>query len=110
EGRETWSAYVPDLPGCVSGGETRAECEANTRYMRRLVRVPIKSIYTAWISNVAAFARRRWNRQPFLAQAFDVKFDRLADHPLHDKIGCERRCGHHKLSGTCSRTVIRLTN
>ena len=27
EGRETWSAYVPDLPGCVSGGETRAECE-----------------------------------------------------------------------------------
>ena len=27
DGRETWSAYVPDLPGCVSGGETRAECE-----------------------------------------------------------------------------------
>jgi predicted RNase H-like HicB family nuclease len=31
EGRETWSAYVPDLPGCVSGGETRAECEAMIR-------------------------------------------------------------------------------
>jgi predicted RNase H-like HicB family nuclease len=31
EGRETWSAYVPDLPGCVSGGETRTECEAMIR-------------------------------------------------------------------------------
>lgn len=31
EGRETSSAYVPDLPGCVSGGETRAECEAMIR-------------------------------------------------------------------------------
>lgn len=31
EGYETWSAYVPDLPGCVSGGTTRAECEAMIR-------------------------------------------------------------------------------
>jgi predicted RNase H-like HicB family nuclease len=31
EGRETWSAWVPDLPGCASGGETRAECEAMIR-------------------------------------------------------------------------------
>jgi predicted RNase H-like HicB family nuclease len=31
EGRETWSAHVPDLPGCVSGGETRAEGEAMIR-------------------------------------------------------------------------------
>ena len=31
DGRETWSAWVPDLPGCVSGGETRAECEAMIR-------------------------------------------------------------------------------
>jgi predicted RNase H-like HicB family nuclease len=31
EGQETWSAYVPDLPGCVSGGATRAECEAMIR-------------------------------------------------------------------------------
>lgn len=31
DGRETWSAYVPDLPGCVSCGETRAECEAMIR-------------------------------------------------------------------------------
>jgi predicted RNase H-like HicB family nuclease len=31
EGRDTWSAYVPDLSGCVSVGETRAECEANIR-------------------------------------------------------------------------------
>jgi predicted RNase H-like HicB family nuclease len=31
EGRETWSAYVPDLSGVVSGGQTRAECEAMIR-------------------------------------------------------------------------------
>ena len=31
EGRETWSAYVPDLPGCVSAGDTREECEAMIR-------------------------------------------------------------------------------
>jgi predicted RNase H-like HicB family nuclease len=29
EGRETWGAYVTDIPGCcVAVGETRAECEA----------------------------------------------------------------------------------
>ena len=28
EGRETWSAWVPDLPGCVCAGQTRDECEA----------------------------------------------------------------------------------
>jgi predicted RNase H-like HicB family nuclease len=27
EGRDTWSAYVPDLTGVVSGGDTREECE-----------------------------------------------------------------------------------
>lgn len=31
EGRDTWSAYVPDLPGCYSAGETREECEAMIR-------------------------------------------------------------------------------
>jgi predicted RNase H-like HicB family nuclease len=31
EGSETWSAYVPDLSGCVSTGNTRAECECNIR-------------------------------------------------------------------------------
>ena len=31
QGRETWSAYVPDLPGCVSGGETRVACESMIR-------------------------------------------------------------------------------
>jgi predicted RNase H-like HicB family nuclease len=30
-GRERWYAYVPDLPGCDSVGETRAECEAKIR-------------------------------------------------------------------------------
>jgi predicted RNase H-like HicB family nuclease len=31
EVRETWSAYVPDLPGCISCGDTRAECERMIR-------------------------------------------------------------------------------
>jgi predicted RNase H-like HicB family nuclease len=31
DGRETWSAYVPDLPGCASVGDTRAECETMIR-------------------------------------------------------------------------------
>ena len=31
EGRDTWSAYVPDLPGCVSDGDTRTACEAMIR-------------------------------------------------------------------------------
>lgn len=31
DGRDTWSAWVPDLPGCVSGGATRAECETLIR-------------------------------------------------------------------------------
>jgi predicted RNase H-like HicB family nuclease len=31
EGSENWSAYVPDVPGCVSTGRTRAECEAGIR-------------------------------------------------------------------------------
>jgi predicted RNase H-like HicB family nuclease len=31
EGRETRSAYVPDLPGCVSGCKTLVECEAMIR-------------------------------------------------------------------------------
>lgn len=26
-----WSAYVPDLPGCVSTGATREACEAGIR-------------------------------------------------------------------------------
>jgi predicted RNase H-like HicB family nuclease len=26
-----WSAYVPDLPGCVAAGETRGETEQLTR-------------------------------------------------------------------------------
>ncbi|MGH7708782.1 MAG: type II toxin-antitoxin system HicB family antitoxin [Vulcanimicrobiaceae bacterium] len=27
----TWGAYVPDLPGCTSGGSTRAEGARNIR-------------------------------------------------------------------------------
>jgi predicted RNase H-like HicB family nuclease len=31
EGWITWSAYVPDLPGCVSCGDTFEECERMIR-------------------------------------------------------------------------------
>jgi predicted RNase H-like HicB family nuclease len=30
-GTNNWSAYVPDLPGCVATGKTRAETEKNIR-------------------------------------------------------------------------------
>ncbi|MEX0701448.1 MAG: type II toxin-antitoxin system HicB family antitoxin [Planctomycetales bacterium] len=26
-GQRTWSAYIPDLPGCIAAGDTRAEVE-----------------------------------------------------------------------------------
>jgi predicted RNase H-like HicB family nuclease len=31
EGEETWGAYVPDLPGCVSTGETLEQVQRNIR-------------------------------------------------------------------------------
>jgi predicted RNase H-like HicB family nuclease len=31
EGKITWSAYAPDLPGCVSAGDTFRECEEMIR-------------------------------------------------------------------------------
>ena len=31
KGREELAAYVPDLPGCISTGETRAEVERNIK-------------------------------------------------------------------------------
>jgi predicted RNase H-like HicB family nuclease len=31
EGQITWSAYVPDLPGCVSAGDTFEECKEMIR-------------------------------------------------------------------------------
>ncbi len=30
-GPKNWSAYVPDLPGCVTTGATREETEVNIR-------------------------------------------------------------------------------
>ena len=30
-GPNNWSAYVPDLPGCVTTGKTREETERNIR-------------------------------------------------------------------------------
>ena len=31
EGQQNYSAYVPDLPGCVATGQTREEVEQNMR-------------------------------------------------------------------------------
>jgi predicted RNase H-like HicB family nuclease len=31
EGKHNYSAYVPDLPGCVATGQTREEVEKNMR-------------------------------------------------------------------------------
>jgi predicted RNase H-like HicB family nuclease len=31
EGEENWGAYVPDLPGCVSTGQTVEEAQRNIR-------------------------------------------------------------------------------
>ena len=31
QGAHNWSAYVPDLPGCVAAGNTRAETEVLIR-------------------------------------------------------------------------------
>ena len=41
DGRETWSAYVPDLTGVVSGGETREECE---RMIREAVELYVETM------------------------------------------------------------------
>jgi predicted RNase H-like HicB family nuclease len=30
-GKRNWSAYVPDLPGCIATGKTREEVEAMIR-------------------------------------------------------------------------------
>lgn len=30
-GKDCWGAYVPDLPGCTSAGDTREEAQANIR-------------------------------------------------------------------------------
>lgn len=30
-GERNWSAYVPDLPGCIATGKTRAEIEQQIR-------------------------------------------------------------------------------
>ena len=31
KGERNWSAYVPDLPGCIAAGKTRKETEALIR-------------------------------------------------------------------------------
>jgi predicted RNase H-like HicB family nuclease len=41
EGRQTWSAFVPDLPGCVSCCETRAECE---RMIREAIELHLEAL------------------------------------------------------------------
>jgi predicted RNase H-like HicB family nuclease len=34
QGREPWSAYVPDVPGCMSAGETREAIELHLEGLR----------------------------------------------------------------------------
>ncbi|MSP23070.1 MAG: type II toxin-antitoxin system HicB family antitoxin [Dehalococcoidia bacterium] len=41
---EGWSAYVPDLPGCVAAGDTRSEVE---RLMREAITLHIESLRDA---------------------------------------------------------------
>lgn len=36
EGEWNWSAYVPDLPGCVATGKTREKAEANIKAAIRM--------------------------------------------------------------------------
>ena len=31
QGKDCWGAYVPDLPGCTSAGDTREQVEENVR-------------------------------------------------------------------------------
>jgi predicted RNase H-like HicB family nuclease len=39
KGRDGYSAYVPDLPGCTSAGATRREVETN---MVEAIRLPLE--------------------------------------------------------------------
>jgi predicted RNase H-like HicB family nuclease len=41
EGQENWGAYVPDLPGCITTGETREEAE---RYIREAIELHIEGM------------------------------------------------------------------
>ncbi len=41
EGEHNWSAYSPDLPGCVSTGKTRADVERN---MQEAIRGHLETI------------------------------------------------------------------
>ena len=40
-GGDSWSAYVPDLPGCVSAGDSRAEVE---QLIREAIALHIESM------------------------------------------------------------------
>jgi predicted RNase H-like HicB family nuclease len=44
EGEENWGAYVPDLPGCITTGETLEEAERNIREAIEL--------YVGWLKEV----------------------------------------------------------
>lgn len=46
-GEDNWSAYVPDLPGCVSTGADRRETEAN---IREAVALHIEGLRAAGLS------------------------------------------------------------
>ncbi len=40
-GTRNWSAYVPDLPGCVAAGKTRDETE---RLIRKAIEIHIEAL------------------------------------------------------------------
>jgi predicted RNase H-like HicB family nuclease len=42
--KQSWGAYVPDLPGCVAVGETRAEVR---RLIREAIRMHIEAMREA---------------------------------------------------------------
>ena len=61
KGKRNWSAYVPDLPGCVATGKTRKEAEQmireaiefhieGLRLRSLMVPPPISSAANVWVS------------------------------------------------------------
>ena len=54
-GERNWSAYVPDLPGCMSDGETREEAARN-----------IEDAIACWLEEARALGREIPQPKPAL--------------------------------------------
>ena len=52
EGRESFGAYVPDLPGCIVAGESREEALA---LIREAIEFHIEGLKANWPANSSAF-------------------------------------------------------